>query len=80
MKSQHPESSESRLPLLCDCCGREQVGTLIPHAHGVAVHIRARRHGVWHSLTLEMTALAQVDVTETRVKPRRSGRCDQEVL
>mgnify|MGYP003395339372 CR=1 FL=1 len=52
----------ARLLIVCDCCGTEGLGTLLRSPQGDRVEIRARRHGVWHHLTLEMAVLAQLDL------------------
>ena len=61
----------ARLLIVCDCCGTEGLGTLLRSPQGDRVEIRARRHGVWHHLTLEMAALAALaalDITSYSVQ------------
>ena len=53
-----------RLPVVCDCCGTEGLATILSQAQGLQLEIRARRHGVWHTLTLDMAALAQFDAEQ----------------
>ena len=47
----------------CDCCGVEGLGKMIYTATGLTLEIRARRHGVWHHLTLTLEALAQYELS-----------------
>ena len=55
-------SETTRIPVVCDCCGEEGLATLLSHVQSLQIEIRARRHGVWHTLTLDMAVLAQFDV------------------
>ena len=54
-------SNTTRIPVVCDCCGEAGLATLLSHVQSLQIEIRARRHGVWHTLTLDMAALAQFD-------------------
>ena len=58
-----PDTSTSRL-IYCDCCGTEGLATVLSDAQSVQVEIRARRHGIWHTVTLDMAALAKYDLTQ----------------
>ena len=53
-----------RIPVVCDCCGEQGLATLLSQAQGLQIEIRARRHGVWHTLTLDLAVLAQFDATQ----------------
>ena len=46
----------------CDCCGTEGLCVILSDMQSIQLEIRTRRHGVWHTLTLDMTVLAQFDV------------------
>ena len=50
--------------LRCDCCGVEGMGVVISDVNSLQFEIRARRHGVWHTLTLDLAVLAQFDATQ----------------
>ena len=50
--------------ITCDCCGKQGLAELHSHAQGLTLKIRARRHGVWHEVTLDMEVLARFDVTD----------------
>ena len=54
----------TRLPVVCDCCGDQGLATLLSQAQSLQIEICARRHGVWHTLTLDMAVLAEFDVTQ----------------
>lgn len=47
--------------ITCDCCGQEGLAELQSQTQGLTLQIRARRHGAWHELTLDMMALARFD-------------------
>ena len=59
-----------RIPVVCDCCGTEGLATILSQAQGLQIEIRARRHGVWHTLVLDLAALAQFDPEQYSVPTR----------
>ena len=61
----------TRIPVVCDCCGEEGLATLLSHAQSLQLEIRARRHGVWHTLTLDMAVLANFDVEQYCIVARQ---------
>ena len=60
-----------RILVRCDCCGVEGMGTIISDVNGLQLEIRARRHGEWHTLTLDMAVLAQFDVQQYCIVARQ---------
>lgn len=59
-----PDTTTARHLIRCDCCGTCGLATIVSGVQKVELEIRARRHGIWHNLVLDMEALAQFDVTE----------------
>lgn len=51
----------TRTLVVCDCCGEAGLATVLSDVHRVQIEIRARRHGQWHTLILDMEALAHID-------------------
>ena len=70
-------SNTTRIPVVCDCCGEEGLATLLSHVQSLQIEIRARRHGVWHTLTLDMAALAQFDVVGQLLCTRTVGEWEE---
>ena len=58
-----PETTMRHL-IYCDCCGQEGMCAILSDLQSVQLEIRARRHGVWHTVILDMAALAECDLTQ----------------
>lgn len=50
--------------IYCDCCGQEGLAAILSDCQSVQLEIRARRHGVWHTVTLDLAVLAECDLTQ----------------
>ena len=54
----------TRQVIHCDCCGQEGMCAILSDLQSVQLEIRARRHGVWHTVTLDLAVLAECDLTQ----------------
>ncbi len=57
---------ETRIPLHCDCCGREVLAELVLTSASSKVVIRTKRHGVQHCVVLDMDTVRQQAVSMPR--------------
>ncbi len=45
------------IPIKCDCCGREQLATIVDDGAGLKISIYTRRHGKIHYFAEKIDAL-----------------------